>query len=226
MNDIYSRRYVYLLGDHDPVSPNCRLGGNVKIGHGAVIEKDCVIGDEVTIGHHSVIEQGATIGSGTIIKHGSIIESNCNLGKNVFIGHNSVLRNDVTIGDNSIVGHLVMTEADAWLGKKTTIQSQCHITKFAKIDDHCFLGPKAMLINTMKISHGRGFEPDLRGPHVNYAARVGSGSIIMPGVIIGQNAVAGAGAVVTKNIPDFEIWFGNPAKFQYLVSKNEILEKK
>lgn len=188
MNDIYKRRFESVIGDRDPVSPNCKIGKNVRLGEGVVIDDGCEIGD------------------------------------NVFIGHYTVLRDKVTIGDNSIIGHLVMIESETWIGKFTTIQSQCHITKFARIDDHVFFGPKAMLINTQKISHGRNFEPELKGPHINFAARIGSGSIVMPGVIIGKNSVVGAGAVVTKNVPDFEIWFGNPARFQYLVSKSEILE--
>lgn len=188
MNNIYKRRFASLIGDESLISPNCKIGENVKIGSGTVIESGCIIGN------------------------------------NVFIGHNTIIRSNVSVGDYSIIGHLVMIEADAWIGTHTTIQSQCHITKFAKIDDHVFMGPKAMLINTMKISHGRNFEPDLKGPHVNFAARIGSGSIIMPGVIIGKNATVGAGALVTKNVPDYQIWFGNPARFQYLVGKNEILE--
>jgi acetyltransferase-like isoleucine patch superfamily enzyme len=169
------------------------------------------------------ISPDARIGKNVRIGEGTVIESGCSIGDNVFIGHNSILRNNVTVGNDSIIGHLVMIEADAWIGKKTTIQSQCHITKYARIDDHVFIGPKAMLINTQKISHGRNFKPELKGPHINFAARIGSGSIVMPGVIVGKNATVGAGAVVTKNVPDYEIWFGNPARFQYLISKNEVL---
>jgi acetyltransferase-like isoleucine patch superfamily enzyme len=170
------------------------------------ISPDCRIGKDVVIGEFTVIEAG------------------CLISDNVFIGNNSVLRNNVTVGAHSIIGHLVMIESDSWIGKHTTIQSQCHITKFARIDDHVFIGPKAMLINTHRISHGRGFEPELSGPHINFAARIGSGSIIMPGVVVGKNAVIGAGAVATKNIPDKQIWFGNPARFQGEVPESEVLK--
>jgi len=170
------------------------------------VNPDCIIGENVRIGE------------------GTIIEAGCRIGDHVFIGHNTVLRENVTVGNSSIIGHLVMIEADAWIGKHTTIQSQCHVTKFAKIDDHVFVGPKAMLINTHRISHGRDFEPELKGPHINFAARIGSGSIVMPGMVVGKNAVVGAGAIVTKNIPDKQIWFGNPARHMGDVPEKEILK--
>ena len=177
------------------------------LGSNALIHHDCKIGENVKIGE------------------GTVIESGCQIGDHVFIGHNTVIRTGNTIGNHSIIGHLVMIESDSWIGKHTTIQSQCHITKYAKIDDHVFIGPKAMLINTHKISHGRDFEPELMGPHICFAARIGSGSIIMPGVIIGKNAVVGAGAVVTHNIPGEQIWFGNPARYQGDVPKKELFKK-
>jgi acetyltransferase-like isoleucine patch superfamily enzyme len=189
MNDIYKEKWIPLCGDLDRIHHDCRIGENVRIGEGTIIESGCRIGD------------------------------------NVFIGFNTVLRSGNTVGDNSIIGHLVMIESDSWIGKNTTIQSQCHITKYAKIDDHVFIGPKAMLINTHKISHGRDFEPELKGPHICFAARIGSGSIIMPGTVIGKNAVVGAGAVVTHDIPSEQIWFGNPARYQGEVPKKELLIK-
>ena len=190
MDDIYKRRFIELL-ETDRISPDCKIGENVKIGENTIIERGC------------------------------------NIGNNVFIGHNTVIRSGNTIGDDSVIGHLVMIEADSWIGKNTTIQSQCHITKYAKIDDHVFIGPKAMLINTNKISHGRDFEPNLEGPHICFAARIGSGAIIMPGKIVGKNAVVGAGSVVTQNIPPEQIWYGNPARpaRYFNVPYREILKK-
>jgi UDP-3-O-[3-hydroxymyristoyl] glucosamine N-acyltransferase len=177
---------------------------------------------ESPIGDHDRIGPNCKIGKNVKIGNFTIVEDGCVICDNVFIGHLSVLRNNVTVGENSIIGHLVMIESDAWIGKNSTIQSQCHITKFARIDDHVFLGPKAMLINTNRISHGRGFEPELRGPQICFAARIGSGSVIMPGRVIGKNASVGAGSVVTHDVPSGEVWVGNPARFKRLVPEKEI----
>ena len=187
-SNIYADRWIPVLGDSAAINCNARIGNNVRIGEGVIIEDGCSIGD------------------------------------NAFIGHNTVIRSGVKIGEHSIIGHLVMIESDTQIGEHTTIQSQCHITKFAMIEDRVFMGPKAMLINTHTISHGRGFKPELKGPHIGYAARIGSGSIIMPGVNVGENAVVGAGAIVTRDIPDREIWFGSPAGHKGSVPEKEIMK--
>ena len=153
-----------------------------------------------------------------------IIDAGCKIGNNVFIGNNTMIRSGVSIGDDSIIGHLVMIESDTAIGRRVTIQSQCHITKNAKIADQCFFGPMAMMINTRNISHGRNYEPILEGPNVKFGCRIGSGAIIMPGVTIGENVSVGAGAVVTRSIPDGEIWLGVPARFKGKTPKRELLK--
>lgn len=159
-----------------------------------------------------------------------VIDPDCRLGDGVFIGHNTMIRSGVKIGNRSIIGHLVVIESDTLIGDDVTIQSQCHITKNARIEDRVFMGPKAMLINTNRISHGRAYKAKLEGPHIKFGARIGSGSIIMPGVTVGRNAVVGAGSIVVKDVPDEQIWFGKQtvtisqaASFQNYVPKDEIL---
>jgi acetyltransferase-like isoleucine patch superfamily enzyme len=155
-----------------------------------------------------------------------VIDPGCVIGNDVFIGHNSVIRDNVKIGDNSIIGHLVVIESDTEIGKKVTIQSQCHITKFAQIANRVFMGPKAMCINTNRISHGREFEAILEGPEIGFAARIGSGAIIMPGTVIGANAVVGAGALVMGAVPPGHIYVskGVLAQFHSRVPGREMLK--
>jgi acetyltransferase-like isoleucine patch superfamily enzyme len=176
------------------------------------------------------ISGSVRFGRSVRIGHHVVIDPDCRLGDEVFIGHNSMIREKVRIGNRSIIGHLVVIEAETLIGDDVTIQSQCHITKMARIEDRVFMGPKAMLINTNKISHGRNYKAKLEGPHIKFGARIGSGAIIMPGVTIGRNAVIGAGAIVVKDVPDEQIWFGKQmmtvsqvASFQNWVPKDEIL---
>ncbi len=170
------------------------------------ISPNCTIGDNVRIGL-------------------SIVEDDVVIGNNVFIGNFTMIRSGVTIGDDSIIGHLVMIEADAKIGSRVTIQSQCHITKYATIEDRVFLGPAAVCINTQQISHGRSFAPKLEGPHIKFGARIGTASLVMPGRMIGENAVLGAKSLATKDIPDREVWIGHPAEFVRMVTAAEVLKK-
>lgn len=155
------------------------------------------------------------------VGQGVVIDENVTLGKNVFIGHNTVIRSGVTIGDNTVIGHLVVIEADTKIGNNVTIQSQCHITKLATIEDRVFFGPKAMLINTHKISHGRNFEANLQGPTIKYGARIGAGAVIMPGIVIGREAMIGANSTVTKDCKDFGIYIGSPAGYKKDIDEKE-----
>lgn len=154
-----------------------------------------------------------------------VIDEGCSIGDDVFIGHGTVIRSEVKIGSGSIIGHLVMIEKNTEIGQKVTVQSQCHITAYAKIGDFVFFGPKAMMINTRRISHGRGFEAQLEGPEIAHGARIGSGSIILPGRKIGNNAVIGAGSLIVRDIPARQIWFGSPASYHGEVPADEIMIK-
>ena len=161
----------------------------------------------------SSIHWSTLFGSNVKIGENVVIDKNCRIGDNVFIGHNTVIREGVTIYPNTIIGHLVMIEADTTIGSNVTIQSQCHITKEALIEDRVFFGPMAMCINTWRIKHGRKDIPlIIEGPIIRWGARIGSGSKIMPGIEIGEQAMLAVGAVATASIPPFSVWMGVPAK--------------
>lgn len=163
-------------------------------------------------GKNTPIHWSVKFGENVRIGEGIVIDEDVIIGNNVFIGHNTVIRNNVIIGDNTVIGHLVLIESDTSIGSNVTIQSQCHITKFAKIEDNVFFGPKAMCINTHRISHGRNYKPDLKGPTIGYGCRIGAGAVIMPGVVLGREVLIGANSTVTKDCESFSVYIGVPAK--------------
>ena len=154
------------------------------------------------------------------------IEENCSFGDNVFIGNYTVMRPDTHIGADTKIGHLCVFEGKTIVGKNCTIQSQSHVTLGAIIEDCVFFGPGVIGVNDRKMCHLR--------PHMNwkpnpfkvcFGARIGSGAILTPGVVVGENSVVGAGAVVTKNVPHGVIVVGNPARIIGIVSEDEILKR-
>jgi acetyltransferase-like isoleucine patch superfamily enzyme len=81
-----------------------------------------------------------------------------------------------------------------------------------------------MTMNDKRICHRRPSLTFVRtAPRILRAARVGGGSILLPGVTIGENAFVGAGSVVTKDVPDYAIVFGNPARVVGRVRDEEII---
>lgn len=169
------------------------------------------------------ISPDTKFGKDVRIGYGVVIEKDCVIGDNVFIGHYSILRPNTIVGDDCVIGHLVVCEGDATLGNRTLIQSQCHITKGAIIEDDVFIAPFFGGTNTMRIVHGRNFPLVLKSYKIKRAARIGISVIVLPGLIIGENSLIGAGSVVTHNIPDGEIWFGNPATKHGNVLQEEYL---
>ena len=153
-------------------------------------------------------------GDHTIIRETTIIEPDFICGSHCFIGNYNMFRPNVTIGDYSMIGHLCVFEGETTIGSKVTIQSQSHVTRGALIEDLVFIGPGFVGVNDKKMCHNRRHIIEyIETPFkILRAARIGSGAILVPGVTVGENAVIGCGAVVTKDIPDNMIAYGNPAK--------------
>lgn len=144
---------------------------------------------------HCVISKNSVIGAGT------------KLGNFIFI------REDTRIGRNCIIGSYVDIEGDVTIGDNVSIQSGGYITRGVVIEDEVFLGPRVITMNDKTMSYRRKSLTFVRrAPFISRGARVGGGCVLLPGVTIGENALIGAGSVVTKDIPPRVIALGNPAR--------------
>jgi len=169
--------------------------------------------------YKSTIDQmaeGITYGAGTEFGENVCIEPNVIIGKNCYIGTNTVIRNNTVIGDNSVIGHLVLIEKDVQIGENSTVQSQCSITQGTVIGDNVFLGPCVVCANDKKMVkyHPERGEFICQAPIFKDGCSVGAASHILPGVVIGENAVVGMGSTVTKDIPANQKWYGHRAVFR------------
>ncbi|HNF49503.1 MAG TPA: acyltransferase [Chitinophagales bacterium] len=124
-----------------------------------------------------------------------------------------------TIDDNSKVGAFVEIQKGATIGKNCKISSHTFICEGVHIADNCFIGHGVMFTNDL---FPRATNPDgsaqtdadweLIETYVQKGASVGSNATILCGITIGENALVGAGAVVTKDVPANTVVAGNPAK--------------
>ena len=123
------------------------------------------------------------------------------------------------IGDNTKIGAFVEIQKNAFIGNNCKISSHTFICEGVTIEDNVFIGHNVAFINDSfpRATAGDGklqteadwkVEPTL----VKKGASIGSGSTILANVTIGENAIIGAGSVVTKNVPPDTIVAGNPAK--------------
>ena len=111
------------------------------------------------------------------------------------------------------IGEDCKLHSHLWIGADVVIGDNCKIEAFAFIpdgvtlEDNVFLGPRVTFTNDKYPPSGKWAKT-----LVKRCAYIGAGAIILPGLIIGENAKIGAGSVVTKDVPDEETWIGNPAK--------------
>lgn len=168
------------------------------------------------------IDPSVWIGKNTIIKPTAIIEAGCSIGDDCFIGNYTVIRPNTIIGNRTRIGHMVVMEGDTSIGDDCLIESQCHLTKGLIIEDKVFMGPACCTTNDKTMVHLRRhvheFVPN--APIIRKGARIGGATSILPGVIIGASSVVGNNSLVTRDVPDNTVVFGQPARVRSMVPNN------
>jgi len=149
----------------------------------------------------AIIDEGCKIAKGTKIWHFSHIMPNCVLGENCNIGQNVVISPEVV------------------LGKNVKVQNNVSIYTGVTCDDDVFLGPSMVFTNVINPRSAINRKNEYLKTHVGKGASIGANATIVCGHDVGEYAFIGAGAVVTKNIPAYSLWVGNPAKQMGWVSE-------
>ncbi len=114
------------------------------------------------------------------------------------------------VGDNTKIDAFVYIEEGVKIGKNVNIRPFTFIPEGVTIEDDVFIGPNVTFTND-KYPRSRG-EWKLLRTVVKKGASIGAGSVILPGITIGENALVGAGSVVTKDVPANTVVAGNPAR--------------
>ena len=148
----------------------------------------------------SIIGENTDIWQFCVVLPNAVIGKNCNINCNVFI------ENDVVIGNN------------------VTVKSGVQVWDGITLEDDVFIGPNVTFTNDLYPRSKRNQLPLVR-TMIKKGASIGGNSTILAGNVIGMYAMVGAGAVVTKSIPDFELWIGNPARqIGYVTQFGEVLD--
>ena len=135
-----------------------------------------------------------------------------NIGKNTNIWQFCVVFPEAKIGDNCNICANVLIENDVSVGNNVTVKSGVQLWDGITVEDDVFIGPNATFTNDL---FPRSKNPDwkLSKTVIKKGASIGANATILCGVTIGEKAMIGAGSVVTKDVPDGELWVGNPAYF-------------
>lgn len=142
-----------------------------------------------------------------------LIALDARIGGGTRVGNYVYIRGNTCIGEGCTIGSYVDIEGDVTIGSHVSLQSACYLTRGVVVEDEVFCGPRVITMNDKQMSYRRENLVFVRAaPRILRAARVGGGSVLLPGVTIGENALVGAGSVVTRDVPDFAIVVGNPAR--------------
>ena len=150
----------------------------------------------------SYVDEGAVIGEGTKIWHfchimnGAKIGNNCSIGQNVYIGSRAVIGNNVKIQNNVSVYDDVI------------------------IEDDVFCGPSCVFTNVINPRAFIERKNEYKKTIVKKGASIGANATIVCGVTIGEYALIGAASVVTRDVPDHALVYGNPARFHGRVGES------
>lgn len=150
----------------------------------------------------SYVDEGCQIGKGTKIWHFSHIMSGCQIGEDCNIGQNVVISPDVVLGRNC------------------KIQNNVSVYTGVKCEDDVFLGPSMVFTNVINPRSAVSRKAEYRPTIIHQGASVGANATIVCGHQLGAYCLIGAGSVVTKDVPDFALMVGNPARRVGWVSRN------
>ena len=182
------------------------------------------IGDFVIIGvpprNTGAGELETRIGENAVIRSHGVIYAGNKIGDNFQTGHGVMIRelneigNDVSIGTHSIIEHHVI------LGDGVRVHSNVFIPEYSRVEAGAWIGPNVVFTNA-RYPLSAGAKTSLKGPLIMSGAKIGANSTLLPGVRVGVGALIGAGSVVTKDVPDYAVFVGNPARFVRYVTAIE-----
>lgn len=142
----------------------------------------------------------------------AVIDEGCEIGNNTKVWHFSHIMPGCKIGDGCNIGQNVVISPEVVLGNNVKIQNNVSIYTGVTCDDDVFLGPSCVFTNVTNPRSAVNRRGQYAKTHVGKGATIGANATIVCGHDIGPYAFIGAGAVITKNVPAYALFAGNPAK--------------
>jgi acetyltransferase-like isoleucine patch superfamily enzyme len=211
-----------LLGEHVQIGRDVTFGANVvvyddtEIGDGCFIQDNVVLGKLPSLSPTSQAKRSELaplrVGAGSVVCTGAILYRGVQVGPGCIIGDLASVRERCELGERVVVGRGTCVENDTRIGDHTKIQSNAYITAYMEIEDHVFVAPAVQTTNDNFMGRTEKRHALEKGATIRRGARIGGGSLLLPGIEIGEEAFVASGSIVTRDVPPFKLVMGSPAR--------------
>lgn len=205
-----------ILGNHVTIEDNvyiddfCIVRDYVHIKANTMIGPRCILGesqmdfyrDRTNVKPHPLI-----IGQDSIVRSGTIIYGDTFIGDSFQTGHNVTIREKAIIGNHVSIGTLSDIQGDCEIGNYTRLHSNVHISQKSVIKEYVWIFPYVVLTNDPTPP-----SESCLGVTIEKFAVIATKAVLLPGVKIGEDALIGAGSIVSKDVEPLAIIVGNPGK--------------
>lgn len=229
------------LGEFCVIEADVTIGKGCRLGHHVVIREGTVVGDTVRIDDHASLgkhpmkaansattkEQELpplTVGDLCIVGTGVVLYRGAAIDAKVLMADLATIRENVTIGRGTIVGRGVTVENFCSVGRYCKLESECYVTAYSTLEDRVFIAPGVVTSNDNFVGRTQERFKHFKGVTVKKGGRVGAGTVTLPGVTIGEDALVAAGSTVTKDVEPRTIVMGKPARPLRPVPVEQLLE--
>ena len=163
------------------------------------------------------------LGAGARLRSGTVLYDGTTIGRCLQTGHAVVVREACEIGDDVSIWSNSVVDYGCRIGDRVKIHCNCYVAQFTELENDIFLAPGVTIANDLYPGDQRSARL-MAGPRIGAGAQIGVNVTVLPFVRIGAGALIGAGSVVTRDIPDAVVAFGNPAVVRRKVAELPVME--
>jgi len=209
------------------IAPTAIVHAGTVVGEGCRILDYAVVGKQPVLSPRSTTAQDELppleLGPGTVVSTGAVVFAGSSLGERVIVGDQACVRERCTIGDDVVIGRGSLVENDTEVGARTKIQADAYVTAYSLLEEDVFIAPCVVTANDNFMGRTERRHKLRRGPTIRRGARVGAAAVLLPGIVVGEEAFVGAGAVVLRDVPPRAVVVGSPARAIREVPEDELL---
>ena len=210
----FNNRNVFIsntavIGKNVKIGDNTVVYDNVYIGDNTIIANDCVIGEPIQnyYSDDNYENPKTVIGAGSMIRSHTIIYCGCEFGEGFSTGHRVTIREYAKFGKKCRIGTVSDIQGFSTFGDYCWLHSNVHIGQKSTIGNFVFIYPYVVFTNDPTPPSNI-----CVGPTIGDYSQVAVFSVLLPGVKIGKHCLIGAGSIVGKNVDDYQLVIGSPAK--------------